>query len=293
MSGEHPTAATNRPVDPGSDTSADPRRGRARAARGTVEQEQSPARGPHATGLAAKRDLVTLDPAVCGFPGVQLGGHVAAALLGDQDGTVTFHAPVKPHAEVKFIDGGLIDADGRMLVSGRPGASGIMARDPVSIGDACAADRTMVDRQPVPTCFACGPVAAGRGLGIRPGAIPDLGVAADLWVPPLGEADQDGILPIGSVWSALDCAGFWSLTVRPPAHTNLVTGLLNAAHVRKVRSGHEHVLTAWPYDLDGHLRVTAVLHDSAGRLCAVLSQQLLAAPWGFPRSAVTDSPPPR
>lgn len=252
---------------------------------------ESPASRPHTADLSAPRRLVALDPAICGFPGVQLGGHVAAALLQDLDGTVEFHAPVRPQTDIRLIDETLVDADGRILVSGRPGAIDLTARGPVSMGDAYSADRTMVDRQPISTCFACGPVTAGRGLGIRPGAIPELGVASDVWVPPLGEADKDGIIPIGSVWSALDCAGFWSLIVRPPADTNLVTGQLNAVHVRQVRSGREHVLTSWPDDRAGHLHVTAVLHDSAGRLCAFLSQRLIAAPWGFPRSAVTDYPP--
>lgn len=249
--------------------------------------------GLRTRGVSAKLGLVSLDPAICGFPEVQLGGHVAAALLQDRNGSVEFHAPVKPHAELSLIGEGLVTAGGRILVSGRPGVTEISARDPVSIDDARSSDRTMVDRQPIPTCFACGPVTAGRGLGIRPGALPDLGVAADVWVPPLSEADQDGTIPIGSVWSALDCAGFWSLTVRPPADTNYVTGQLNAVNVRRVRSGREHILTAWPDDQDGLLHVTAALHDSAGRLCAVLSQQLVAAPWGFPRWAVTDSPPRR
>lgn len=235
---------------------------------------------------------IRMDPAICGFPGVQLGGYVASVVLGGRSGTATFHRPTPSGAGPELAPGRLLDADGRVLAS----ASG----EPVHHGTPRAVDlesaRAMrpirPDRpHPVPCCFACGAERPdGRGLGARFGVVAGGDVVAGEWVPPSTEADSRGVIGVGSVWSVLDCAGFWSLSLAPPPVDAVVTRRFTGTTLGVVRAGRPHIVTARPVRTDdgSPLVVCAALRTLDGQVLATASQLLAPASWGFPIAAIRD-----
>jgi hypothetical protein len=81
-----------------------------------------------------------------------------------------------------------------------------VAVPPVVLAQAQAASRSYAgfDAHPFPTCFVCGPDrAAGDGLRIFPGPLPDGRTAAPWTVP----AD----VGVETMWAALDCPGGWAV----------------------------------------------------------------------------------
>jgi hypothetical protein len=121
---------------------------------------------------------------------------------------------------------------------------------------------------PFPTCFVCGPERGADGLRIFPGPVDGLDVVAAPWTPAADLADATGAVRAEFVWSALDCAGAWSLEIS--LERLIVLGRLRARIDHRVPAGEPLVVIGWPLGVDGRkLYAGTALYDAAGRLLAV------------------------
>jgi len=140
-------------------------------------------------------------------------GLVAARLApaGPRVPQVTLRAPppLDTPLQVTAGTGGEIRVyEGSRLIAeaGLVDPAGGPALPPVDYPDAVAAAAAYPGFQehPFPRCYVCGPErAAGEGLRIFPGPLPD-GRTAAPWAVPAGRT-------AATVWAALDCPGGWAI----------------------------------------------------------------------------------
>jgi len=202
------------------------------------------------------------------------GGYSAglAASLVEGPAEVALRAP--PPLETEFAtehgEGGSVAlfADGHVVLEARSTTVDVDPPAPVAVEDARAAEADsffLSDRHPFPTCFACGPKrAAGDGLRLFAGPVPDRAVFATAWTP-AAEYGDDAVDPL-FVWAALDCPS------SAPAMTGKTIVLASlAAELRApVAIGEPHVIGAWQIGHEGRKHWNGVvLWDADGFVCAV------------------------
>lgn len=120
-------------------------------------------------------------------------------------------------------------------------------------------------------CFGCG-MAKGEheGLRITPTPAGEADQVAAEWIPHEAFADEDGTIPPGVVWAAMDCpAGFaWGFRTGD-GNSGLLTGRITLALPGEVRAGETYIVTGWPLEREGRkLHAGTALHDAEGSLVA-------------------------
>lgn len=176
-------------------------------------------------------------------------GSVAVALGAERAGavvTLRVPPPLDTPMVVKFHSAGITVLAGEQLVAeAEPASLDEEPVPPVAYDEAVAAATAYPGfvEHPFPTCYVCGPRrAAGDGLRIFPGSLPD-GRTAAPWIVP---ADVSAV----TLWAALDCPGGWAIIgpgrpyvlgrmiaqvrqVPPPGSRCVVTGAVGAIEGRK------------------------------------------------------------
>jgi len=154
--------------------------------------------------------------------------------------TVTLHSPPPLATPLVLRAGrqrGHVYAGEELIASVAPGASRPPAPAPVPVEAALRAERAFAGESghPFPTCFVCGPDrAAGDGLRLRPGRLPDRPDAvACTWVPDAGS------VPL--LWSVLDCPGGWAAD---PVTAPAVLGRMSARLLAPAPVGERCVVVA-------------------------------------------------
>lgn len=208
------------------------------------------------------------------------GGYCAGAVarLVDGPAEVSLRRPVPldtPLEAPREPDGGVRVLDGDELVAeGRPAPElALEAPAPVDLPAARAAReryRAPADG-PFARCFVCGR-AREDVLGVQAGAVEGRDdVVASPWTPPEWTAGASGAVRAEIVWAVLDCPTYFA-TYRdapdppPPA----VLARFAARLGGPVSTGEEHVVIAWPIEVDGRKRhAGSALLSADGELLAV------------------------
>jgi len=120
-------------------------------------------------------------------------------------------------------------------------------------------------------CFGCG-LAKGEheGLRITPTPAGEADQVAAEWIPHGAFADENGLIPPGVVWAAMDCpAGFaWGFKTGE-GNSGLLTGRITLALPGEVRAGETYIVTGWPLEREGRkLHAGSGLHTADGKLLA-------------------------
>jgi len=212
------------------------------------------------------------------------GGYSSGIVAGLLGGTaeVTLRRPVPLDTDldiercadgsVRLIDGCAVIAEGR-----ETDGFELEVPDPVTIEEARAAS----ERHVAPSdglfsrCFVCG-LAREDAFGVTAGMVDGRDVAATPWTPPAWTADHDGHVRPEFVWAALDCPTYFALYPdgsMPLSFLARMTARIGAPIV----AGREHVVMAWPVEIDGRKHhAGAAVVSAEGEVLAVAKALLIA-----------------
>lgn len=197
-----------------------------------------------------------------GPPGSGNGGYTCGRLAAHLEGPATVRLRVPPPLETPLSVERAGDAvrllDGEALVAeGKPWKPDLETPPPPDFAAAERASRGYAGftHHYFPRCFVCGPQrAAGEGLRLFPGPLPDGRHFAAPWIPDATLAGDDGRVRPEFVWAALDCPGAHTFPY-PPA-TAVVLGELSVAIREPVRAGERCVVMGWEERRDGRKHFT-------------------------------------
>ena len=203
------------------------------------------------------------------------GGYSAGLIareFGGDEVEVTLRLPPPLDEVLRLDDEGRVWDDHALIAEARPSAVGLTPPDPVSWGDAAAAETPDLD-SPFPHCFVCGAARdEGDGLRLFAGPVAGRDVYAATWTV------RDDTVGPEFVWAALDCPGAYATGVM--GRGTVVLGRLTARVDRVPQAGERCVVVAWHLDSEGrkHGAGTALFTD-AGELLG-----LAKALWVEPRA---------
>jgi hypothetical protein len=213
------------------------------------------------------------------------GGYCAGVVAGFIEGPaeVSLRRPVPLDTILDVIrdgDGSVRVLDGETLVvEGRP-VPGVDADvpPPVSPSEARRATeryRGAADGQ-FSRCFVCG-LAREDAFGVFAGAVEGRGLVASPWTPASWTAGANGEVLPEFVWSVLDCPTYFALYTEGELPMS-VLARLTARLDAPVIAGTEHVVIAWPIDIDGRKHHAGVAVLSPGGEPLAVGRALLIAP---------------
>lgn len=205
------------------------------------------------------------------------GGYAAGLVAGLIDGAaeVTLRAPVPldRELEIRREDEGVSLLDGETLVAEGRAAPDFELEVPLPVGieearEAATRYRGLSDG-PFSRCFVCGR-ARDDSFEVFAGAVEGRDVVATTWTPRPETADGDGRVLPEFVWAALDCPTYFALYAGRETLPVSFLARQTARIDQEVAAGEEHVLMAWPLDLDGrkHHAGIALLSSEGQRLAA-------------------------
>jgi hypothetical protein len=237
---------------------------------------------------------VIFQPRFCGPPGTVNGGFacgsVAALCGGSADVTLRRPLPLgRPLSVRDDGDGGLVVTDGdATLAEARPAAAEAAPAVPAVPAVSAEVARSVAGRASYyadpayPGCFVCGPDrAAGDGLRIFPGPVPDRPVWAAPWTPDDSVVAADGRVHPEVVWAALDCPSGLAAgeAAGLPGDTSALLGRMTARVMARPRPGEACRVVAWPAGRDGRkLTAGSALLDADGAVLATARTLWLTVP---------------
>jgi hypothetical protein len=229
---------------------------------------------------------VIIDRRFCGPTDSGNGGYVcgsvAAFVRGSEAVEVTLRRPPpldRPLNVEAGEDGSVIALDGAEIIAvGTPSALELTMPPAVTLAEARegAARFRNFENHPNPSCFVCGPArAAGDGLRLFAGRVPERDLVATPWQPYDWLAGPGGAVRPEFVWAALDCPGGYGaadlLAPQFAANPNL-RAVLGRQAVRlraPVRADEPSIVVGWPIGLDGRkVYVGSAILTEGGEVCA-------------------------
>jgi hypothetical protein len=102
-------------------------------------------------------------------------------------------------------------------------------------------------------------------------------VVASTWTPPAWAADERGHVRPEFVWATLDCPTYFATYL----HEDLAPGVLarvTARIDRPATAGDQHVVIAWPLEVDGRKRLAGSALLSAEGETLAISRALMIEP---------------
>lgn len=203
------------------------------------------------------------------------GGYCAGLFAARVEGpaAVSLRSPVPldtPLAEVRegetvrFLDGETLVAEAEPA---NPPAPPIPAAVSVEEARAAAAGCIAPDHGPFSQCFVCGPARADS-MGVHAGTVEGRDLVASTWTPPRWTADGAGEVREEIVWAVLDCPTYFAVH---PDEMRLSFLVRQSVELRApIPVGVEHVVMAWPTEVDGRKRAAgAAVLSAAGEVLAV------------------------
>jgi len=128
---------------------------------------------------------------------------------------------------------------------------------------------------PFSTCFVCGPARGEDCFEVFAGRVEGRELVATPWVPPTWAAGEDGEVRPEFVWAALDCPTYFASHLEGELTGSVLVrqrGELSGA----VRAGEEHVVVAWPIEIEGRKRLAgAAVLTAEGETLAVAEALLI------------------
>jgi hypothetical protein len=217
-------------------------------------------------------ETITLARRFHGPPASGNGGYTCGRLAAHVPGPATVRLLSPPPLEkalrverqgevVRLLDGDTAIAEGRSW-SGE-----VEPPDPAGFEEAVRVSRTYegFTHHWFPSCFVCGPErAAGEGLRLFPGRLPDGKHYAAPWIPDATLAGEDGRVRPEFVWAALDCPGAHSFAYR--RENAVVLGELSVRLLAPVHGGERCVVMGWEERHQGrkHFTGTALFGEDGG-----------------------------
>ena len=213
------------------------------------------------------------------------GGYCSGVIAGFLEGAaeVSLRAPIpldKPLQVVRENEGSVRVLDGATLVAEARSAPELEVEvpEPVSPHEAslAAAGYRGLSDGLFSCCFVCGR-AREDAFGVFAGAVEGRELVASPWTPPAWTADAAGRVLPQFVWAVLDCPTYFALYMNGELPMS-VLARLTARIDAPVVAGEEHVVIAWPIEIDGrkHHAGAAVLSAHGDTLA--LARALLIAP---------------
>jgi hypothetical protein len=188
------------------------------------------------------------------------GGYCSAVIGEYVEGAaeVTLRSPVPLETPLDVVpdDGAVRVLEGETLVAEAHAAPMLELEvpAPVSVDDARLA-KTRYRGKPDEVfghCFVCG---RGRedALGVFAGAVDGRELVASPWTPPDWTADAEGHVLPEFVWAVLDCPTYFAAYPGKELPMSFL-GRMTAQLEGPVAAGTEHVVIAWPIEIDGRKR---------------------------------------
>jgi hypothetical protein len=118
-------------------------------------------------------------------------------------------------------------------------------------------------------CFVCGR-AREDAFGVFAGAVEGRQLVASPWTPPAWTADAAGCVRPEFVWAALDCPTYFALYMTGELPLSMLARF-TARVDGPVIAGEEHVVIAWPIEIDGrkhHAGAAVLSPDGEARAVA-------------------------
>ena len=186
------------------------------------------------------------------------GGYASGILAGFLDGPaeISLRAPVPLDTPLDVVRGGdsvrLVDGE-TLVVEGHPAPDfDIEVPTRVTVEDAreAATRYRGLEDGPFAHCFVCGR-ARDDSFEVFAGSVEGRDMVATTWTPTAATADEEGLVRPEFIWAALDCPTYFALySARDPLPVSFLarqTGRID----HEVVAGEEHVVMAWPLELDG------------------------------------------
>jgi hypothetical protein len=219
------------------------------------------------------------------------GGYCSGVIAGFVEGPaeVSLRRPVPLDARLDVVhdgDGSVKVLDGEAVVAEARSAPELELEvpAPVSLGEArLATARYRGSSEGVfSRCFVCGR-AREDAFGVFAGEVEGRRLVASPWTPPSWTADAAGHVLPELVWAVLDCPTYFALYMSGELPMSVLARL--AARIEgPILAGEEHVVMAWPIEVDGrkHQAGSAVLSPD-GETLAVARALLIEPREGSPR----------
>lgn len=177
-------------------------------------------------------------------------------------------------------DGSVQVADGEALIAEAERVDDFdpSVPEPVSVEEARrASGRYRGDRGgQFSRCFVCG-LDREDGLGVFAGEVAGRDVVASPWTPPQWTGDRSGQVRPELVWAVLDCPTYFAAYMREELAVAFLARM-TASLVAPVPAGEEHVVIAWPIEVDGRKRLAGSAVLAADGEIRALAHVLLVEP---------------
>ncbi len=207
-------------------------------------------------------------------------GAVASLVGGAAEVTLRRAVPLDKPLDVARENGSVQVLDGQALVAeGRPAPEfDLDVPEPVGVEQAREAEARYrgLEEGPFSRCFVCG-LAREDAFGVFAGAVDGRDVVASSWTPPRWTGDATGHVRPEFIWAVLDCPTYFATYL----NEDLAMGVLARVAARvdvPVRAGEEHVVQAWPIEVDGRKRHAGSAVLSADGETLAVSRALLIEP---------------
>lgn len=215
------------------------------------------------------------------------GGYFAGCVASEVAHTVTVRLirppPLDTPLSLQTLESGelAITLGEVRIAQARPARLALELRKPPAYFEAVEASRRYVGfaHHRFPGCFVCGTNRPrGDGMRIFAGSIPERELVAAPWVPDSSLEGRDGKVRPQFMSAALDCPGFYAVSVDDRM---MLLGEITVHVNRLVRIGERCTVAGWRISSDGrkHTAGTAVF-DEDGGLCGGAR-----AVWIEPRAA--------
>jgi hypothetical protein len=212
------------------------------------------------------------------------GGYVSGMLAGRLGGAVevNLRAPVPLDEPLELTDG---EGDMLRLLHGetpiaeaRP-LPGLDLSVPAAVGVEEARRASENYRAPgdgpFSTCFVCGPARGEDCFEVFAGRVEGRDLVATPWTPPSWAAGEDGAIRPEFVWATLDCPTYFASHLEGELTMSFLVRQ-RAVVLAPIPFGTEHVVIAWPIEVDGRKRLAgAAVLSAAGETLAVAEALLI------------------
>lgn len=212
------------------------------------------------------------------------GGYSAGAVAALLDGAVevSLRRPVPLDRPLETVaDGGTIRVlDGDELIAEATGMADFEIEVPTPVGPADAREAMTRYRGlaegPFSRCFVCGR-AREDGLGVFAGPLEDRPVVASTWTPDSSMAGAGGQVRPEFVWAVLDCPAYFAAYLDEESTISFLARFIARVEA-PVSAGEEHVVIAWPLEVDGRKRYAGSAVLSADGDVLARAEALLVEP---------------
>ena len=213
------------------------------------------------------------------------GGYAAGALASfvGEPAEVSLRSPVPLDRELEVVgegDGSVRMLDGETLVCEGRGVTDLDLEvpEPVSVDEARTATgryRGLGDGE-FCRCFVCGR-AREDSFGVFAGEVDGRELVASTWTPPAWAQGEDGQVRPELIWAVLDCPTYFATHIERELSA-AVLARITARVEAPVSIGVEHVVIAWPIEIDGRKHHAGSAVFSAGGELLAAARALMIEP---------------